>query len=189
MWMRDHGEKLFDVLSEAAMVKAMTEGLCFDSEFYEDQKDPSQRKLVIETVRVRKEFVEAEKQCSATKARKFARKLSALGQSPVVREFCENLPEAEVEDDEVLRSPFKTPREAVSCTSRSNIITRKAKRTLYDAIDCNENILHIPSVANTLGTLSNQSTQTESHCLDDICIPAVSTRKKATRSYTLQPVS
>ena len=66
LWMRDHGEKLFDVFSEAAMVTTLKEGLCFDSEYYEDQKDPSQRKLVIETVRVRKEFVEVEKKLSDT---------------------------------------------------------------------------------------------------------------------------
>ena len=177
--MRDHGHKMFDVFSETAMVKTLGEGLCFDSEFYEDQKDSSQRKHVIETVRVRKEFIEAEKKLIDKKARKFARKLSALGQSAVVREYVQTLPD--VEDDGVDRSPFKAPREAVSCTDRSNILTRRVKRTLDDALDSNENILSIPSVATTLGALANQSTQTESHCLDDISIPAVSTRKKPAR--------
>ena len=50
------GDKLFDVLSEAA-IKTLEEGRCFDSDFYEDQNDSSFRKLVIETVRVREEFV------------------------------------------------------------------------------------------------------------------------------------
>ena len=78
-WMTEHGHKLFDVFSETAMVAVLQEGRCFDSDFYEDQ-----RKLVIETVRVRKEFVEAEQKLSTKKANKFARVLSALGQSSVV---------------------------------------------------------------------------------------------------------
>ena len=86
-WMREHGSKLFDVFSGDTMVKVLEDGLCFDSDFYEDQKDPNQRELVIETVRVRKEYVDAEKALSKTKARKFARKMSAFGQSSTVREF------------------------------------------------------------------------------------------------------
>ena len=73
--MTEHGHKLFDVFSETAMVAVLQEGRCFD---------PDQRKLVIETVRVRKEFVEAEQKLSTKKANKFARVLSALGQSSVV---------------------------------------------------------------------------------------------------------
>ena len=78
-WMHDHGDNLFDIFSETAMVRTLKEGRCFDADFYEDQKDPRERKLIIETVRVRKEFVEAEKQLNSKKARKFARKLNALG--------------------------------------------------------------------------------------------------------------
>ena len=53
---------MFDVFSEVAMMmKVLTEGRCFDSDFYEDVKDPTHMNLVIETVRVRKEFIEAEK--------------------------------------------------------------------------------------------------------------------------------
>ena len=46
--MTEHGHKLFDVFSETAMVAVLQEGRCFDSDFYEDQRDPDQRKLVIE---------------------------------------------------------------------------------------------------------------------------------------------
>ena len=157
LWMKEHGNKLFDIFSEATMVKTLEEGLCFDSDFYEDQKDPALRKLVIETVRVRKEFVEAEKELNATKARKFARVLSALGQSTIVREFVESLPDT-LEENEVQKSPFKAPKEAVSNTSRSNIVTRKARRTLTDILDSNQNILSVPFVASSLGNLANKST-------------------------------
>ena len=97
--MADCGDQLFDVFSEIEMVKVLKEERCFDSEFYQDQVDPSARELVIETVRVRQEFVEAEKNLSNKKARRFARKLSALGQNKVVKEYCDDLPEISDEPD------------------------------------------------------------------------------------------
>ena len=39
LWMKEHGDMLFDVFSENAMVKTLEEEMCFDSDFYEDQKD------------------------------------------------------------------------------------------------------------------------------------------------------
>ena len=140
------------------MVKTLQEGFCFDADFYEDQMDPNLRQLAIETVRVRKEFVDAEKVLNNKKARKFARKLSALGQSTIVREFCENLPD-DPDRNEVEKSPFKAPRESVSSTARSNMLTRKVRRTLTDILHDNQNVLSIPSV----GNMSNQSAQPESH--------------------------
>ena len=98
-WMTDCGDQLFDVFSEIQMVNVLMEGGRFDSDFYQDQVDPSARKLVIETVRVRLEFVEAEKKLSDKKARSFARKLSALGQNKVVKEYCDDLPEISDEPD------------------------------------------------------------------------------------------
>ena len=180
LWMKEHGDMLFDVFSENAMVKTLEEEMCFDSDFYEDQKDPALRKLVIETVRVRKEFVDAEKKLSAKKARKFARVLSAMGQSSVVREFCASLPET-TDDNMNEKSPFKAPREAISSIARSNITTRKARKDLTDVLDSNQNILSVPSVAASFGCLANKTTQTENHSLDDIEIPSVSTRKKPSK--------
>ena len=185
-WMKDHGQKLFDVFSEIAMVAVLKEGRCFDSDFYEDQGDPDQRKLVIETVRVRKEFVEAEQNLSKTKANKFARVLSALGQSTVVRDYCDTLPEIPEDDREMEKSPFKAPKEAVSNTDRSSILTRQVKRSLSSMLDSNKNIISVPSVATSLGNLSNKSTQTESHCLDDVSVPSISTRKKPSRAGAKQ---
>ena len=106
------------------MVNVLMEGGRFDSDFYQDQVDPSARELVIETVRVRQEFVEAEKKLSDKKARRFARKLSALGQNKVVKEYCDDLPEISDEPDyeEAEKSPFKAPREIVGSTSRSTIL-------------------------------------------------------------------
>ena len=142
--MRDHGCQLFDVFSGEAMVKTLQEGFCFDADIYEDQQDPNLRQLVIETVRVRKEFVDAEKALTNKKARQFARKMSALGQSTIVREFCENIPE-DPDRNEVEKSPFRAPKESVSSTARSNILTRKVRRTLTDILDDNQNVLSVPS--------------------------------------------
>ena len=120
---------------------------------------------------------------SSKKARQFARTLSALGKSSIVREFCDTLPESlDInEREDVERSPFKAPKENISSTARSNILPRKVKRTLNDILDSNQNVIVVPSVSTSLGLLSNKSTQTESHCLDDISIPAISTRKKPTK--------
>ena len=180
-WMKDQGQKLFDIFSEATMVKVLEEGRCFDSDFYEDQKDPSLRNLVIETVRVRKEFVEAEKELATKKANKFARVLSAFGQSAVVKHYCDNLPEVPDEPDVIEKSPFKTPKEAITSLDRSSILTRNVKRSLAGMMDSNKNVIAVPSIASSLGNLSNKSTQTGSHSLDDISIPAISTRKKPTK--------
>ena len=183
-WLQDFGNSLFDVFSEVAMVKTLEEGLCFDSDFYEDQLDNYQRKLVIETVRVRKEFVEAEKKLNATKARKFARNLSAFGKSQVVQNFVDTLHDDL--DEDIERSPFKAPARPVSDTSRSNIVTRNARRSLADVMETNQNIISLPSLPASLGLLCNRSTQTEVHSLDDIDIPAVSTRKKTTKTGASQ---
>ena len=53
------------------MVNSLEKGFPFDSD--DDQRDPALKKLVTETVRLRKEFVEAEKELSYKKARMFAR--------------------------------------------------------------------------------------------------------------------
>ena len=184
--MQDCGSSMFDVFSEIAMVKTLGEGLCFDSDFYEDQKDVSQRNLVIETVRVRKEFVEAEKQLNATKARKFARTLSALGKSPAVQDFVDNLPDEVEVENENEKSPFKAPTRPVSDTARSNVITRNVRRALTKTMDSNQNILSIPSVPASLGLRCNTSTQTEAHSLDAISFPAISTRKKPSKTGARQ---
>ena len=70
---------------------------------------------------------------SNKKARRFARKLSALGQNKVVKEYCDDLPEISDEPDyeEAEKSPFKAPREIVGSTSRSNILIRNVRRNLH----------------------------------------------------------
>ena len=76
---------------------------------------------------------------------------------------------------------IKTPREIICDTSRSNILTRNVRKKLTGLLDSNQNVLSVPSVASSFGMLSNKSTQTESLCLDDVSMPAVSTRKKPVR--------
>ena len=73
--MKEHGDTFIDVFCDNLIATSLKEGLCFDSD--KDQKDPSLRKLVTETVRLRKEFVEAEKVCK--------------GKSTVVRKYCDSL--------------------------------------------------------------------------------------------------
>ena len=53
--------------------------------------------------------MDAEKALINAKARKFARKMSALGQSTTVRKFWDNLPDDPDERLEVEKSPFKAP--------------------------------------------------------------------------------
>ena len=107
-WMRDHGDKLFNIFPSDAMLAKLEKGKAFDSDFYEDQKDIESRNLVIQTMRVRKEFYENEKDLELTKARKFARKLIALGIIPTQSSQLE--PENDVEED-IPDSPFKAPTE------------------------------------------------------------------------------
>ena len=120
---------------------------------------------------------------NSKKARKFARKLNALGKSSVVRGYFDDFPDNPEADDheDVEKSPFKTPRETICDTSRSNILTRNVRKKLTGLLDSNQNVLSVPSVASSFGMLSNKSTQTESLCLDDVSMPAVSTRKKPVR--------
>ena len=82
IWLKDHGHKLFDVFSRTTLDKVLEEGGAFDSVFYTDQRDSSQRELVIETMRVSKDYYEHWRNIEATKARKFAKKLSAFGIQP-----------------------------------------------------------------------------------------------------------
>ena len=84
LWIKDHGDKLVDV-------NTLEKGLPFDKN--KDQKDPFLRKLVTETVRIRKEFVAVEKKISSNKARKCTRVLSAVIKSTIVRKYYNSLPD------------------------------------------------------------------------------------------------
>ena len=84
MWIKDHGDKLVDV-------NTLEKGLPFDKN--RDQKDPFLRKLVTETVRIRKECVAVEKKISYNKARKCTRVLSAVIKSTIVRKYYNSLPD------------------------------------------------------------------------------------------------
>ena len=89
-WMKDHVDKLLDVT-----VNTLEEGLYFDP-----VNDPSLRKLVTETVRLRNKFGEAEKELSHKKARQLARVLGAMSKSTVVRIYCDSFPD--ISDENVI---------------------------------------------------------------------------------------
>ena len=73
--MEDHVDKLLDV-----MVNTQEEAFYFDP-----VNDTSLRKLATETVRLRNEFGEAEKELSYKKARQLARVLGAMGKIKKLR--------------------------------------------------------------------------------------------------------
>ena len=179
-WLKDHGNKLFDIFSTDTMQKCIAEGKGFDSEFYEDQKDVDKRALVIETMRVRKYFYEQQKELEKTQARKYARKLSALGSNVTSNLQLDDTPRIEYE--ETPDSPFKTPRmDSLPSTTRQHlsVVTRS---TLVRSLE-NEmaNIIYVPATKNTE---IDEGTQTEEIFLDDIkdcTMPKISTRKKPTK--------
>ena len=181
-WLRDHGNKLFNIFSSDVMMTRLEEGKAFDSDFYEDQKNVESRSLVIQTMRVRKEFYDNEKNLELTKARKFARKLSALG----INATPSSQAEPENEDDEnIPDSPFKTPtednipsvtRQRLAAVTRSTVV-----RSLQSQID---DVISLPATTNTL---VDQSSQTEEISLDDIKdMPLISTRKRTTKKSSKQ---
>ena len=107
-------------------------GRCFDSEFYEDQKDPLQRTLVIERMRVRKSFYDNEKRIEARKARQFAREMNQKGDLTTIDaddlDFLNQMEEQSF-DDNITESPFKSRTIDISSSNpRSNYKTRSASR-------------------------------------------------------------
>ena len=70
--MDDHGAKMFDVHSVMNFVDTQKKGKAFDHEFYEDQKDPEKRLLVIARVRVRKEYYDHERRIERRNAVRYA---------------------------------------------------------------------------------------------------------------------
>ena len=55
LWHQE-GQKLFDVKSEKKVMSFLKKGLCFDSDFYADQQENRQQRMVI--IKVTKEFIE-----------------------------------------------------------------------------------------------------------------------------------
>jgi hypothetical protein len=182
-WLRDHGNRLFDIFSVDTMRKYLEEGKAFDSEFYEDQKDVNKRNLVIQTMRVRKEFYEQEKELEMSKARKYAHKLSAFGLNMPNQTSTVDLDDTpHIEDENIEDSPFKAPRDENLISkriNRSSTVTRSTvSRSLESQID---NILILPA---SINTTTDEGTQTENLFLEEVresAMPQISTRKKPTK--------
>ena len=183
-WLRDHGTKLFDIFSLKNMETRLAEGKAFDSDFYEDQKDIERRSLVIQTMRVRIEFYENEKKLELTKARKFARTMSALGSGTT--STSQDNPDAS-DDDNIPDSPFKTPAEDInpSCTrQRLSTVTRSTVvRSLQNQI---AEVITIPATTNTLIDKASQTSEILLGDIKDCDMPLVSTRKKTSKKGSKQ---
>ena len=144
---------MFDVFSSETLDKVLEEGGAFDSVFYTDQRDSSQRELVIETMRVSKDYYEHWRKIEATKARKFARKLSAFGTQPVTNNLSMGSSDLDYNENESSvphHSPFKAPADESTSMSRIRIssLTRSSvARSLSTQI---ENVISLPSSTSTL---------------------------------------
>ena len=167
-WMKDYGDKLFDVFSHEVMVETIKKGKCFDLEFYEDQKDPGKRNLVIARMRVRKKYYENEKRIEAREARKYARRVLQFNSTTEIDEELKNILDEDSETEEdpsmVEQSPFKN----AICNSSSSIKSRYQTRQCAKRLPLEEN------------TLIECGTQTETLNLDIVKnngFPLVSTRK------------
>ena len=134
-------------------------------------------------MRVRKEFFEHEKELEKTKARKYARRVSALGSDSVT---C-TLSEHDSGDEDIPDSPFKAPtvenipsstRQRLSVLTRSTVV-----RSIQNQLD---DVITLPATSNTC---IDHGSQTEEIFLDDIhdCnMPKVSTRKKNSKKGSKQ---
>ena len=84
--MRDHGNKMFNAFSktrwdahEKAIKKGENSTATFDSKFYNDQKDPTKRILVIDKSKVTREFQNQQEAEEQRQSRLNARRLSTHG--------------------------------------------------------------------------------------------------------------
>lgn len=147
------------------------------------QKDVNKRNLVIQTMRVRKEFYEQEKELEMSKARKYAHKLSAFGLNMPNQTSTVDLDDTpSIEDENIEDSPFKAPRDENLISkriNRSSTVTRSTvSRSLESQID---NILILPA---SINTTTDEGTQTENLFLEEVresAMPQISTRKKPTK--------
>ena len=194
VWLKDHGDKLFDVFSSKTLEKVLEEGGAFDSCFYDDQKEPSERNLVIETMRVSKDYYDYWREIEATKARKFFRTLSALGIDPTLCNRDTTDPDINDNFDAPHKSPFKPPLEdrnpSMSRVRMTTVTRSTAVRCLSEQL---ENVITLPT---SIATKIDAGTQTKEIFLEDLnecTMPKISTRKKTTRrtrgqsSYTISP--
>lgn len=178
LWLRDHGEKLFDILSLRNMEKTLSEGRCFDSTFYEDQKDPKKRLLIIQTMRVRREFVEQQQALSLTRARKYARRLAAFGVIDT-EGTADETPDNEEMPQDPQESPYKIEDSTPSCKRlRLSAVTRStAAKSLFQDEGPLRN--HVPTFS-----FVDRATQTEAFNVEDLKslgMPQISTRQKTVK--------
>ena len=163
-WMSDYGNLMLDVFSLENMIKARKEDKAFDSDFYEDQKDASCRKMIIARVRVRSEWYQQEKKVERRRALQYARMLSQRGD--MLASNKKDIDEFGDEEESTAMpelSPFKSPL-AVSHKdiSKSQIVPSIQTRSTSSKA---KRIIDFKSSRST-------SSQTESAYL----IPPVSTR-------------
>ena len=93
-WMEKHGNQLFDCVSNNKVLEHTVAGFAFDSDFYEDQKDPDKRLLVMEVMKVTREFYEQEKCRERQRAVAYQHRISQYADTVT------SVPSGEVEDSD-----------------------------------------------------------------------------------------
>ena len=175
-WMEDFGWKMFDIRSNRKYGLFVNDHknelkMSFDSLFYEDQQKPLDlRTKTIEFTRVTKEYLLEQKAIQLSEARKYSRRVLALGSSHIedsdneeelnVNQVSSQSDSDGVDDDEFSPVSHTPPQTTVlSVESRS-----KSEK------------LSIPK------TFSECSVQVEEYFLPDESFPKTSTRKEHTKS-------
>ena len=162
-WNKEYGDKLFDVFSIARMKKDISEGYAFDSDFYEDQKDPNKRLKVMEIMKVTKEYYQQQRKIQKRQAISYQRRISQYysnnedsesvdleDQTPIVLMSKRSL---ETQDSEYQPESKKC---SISSPTAISIIQTKSHNRLSEA----------ESYRKT--SLMNVSTQTEKAVIPDL---------------------
>ena len=143
VWMEDHGTQLFDVLSlkrlsKIASTKDNENMEIFDSDSYDNQKDPAQRDKVIEIMKVTREYLLEQKSKIKSQGAKYARHLSAYGmnqdQEIHLPEELDNQTSTEVDESTETEEDCSV----IKPTCPSTVTTRSGRRPSDTSMDARE---------------------------------------------------
>ena len=169
-WLEDYGNHLFDVvsrqrLSKIANATSQEDTETFDSEYYNDQKNPSQRTHFIEVMKVTKEYYDEQKARQKTQGAKYARHLSAYGLASDAQQQ-EDTRDAQAETSSSGESS-QTEDDTAYRTSEhpSSIVTRSGRRSTEDTPGFSDTMMYI-------GGQDFQSISTRSKKGSRMCHPA-----------------
>ena len=128
-WMRDYGERLFDVFITETMKKQLKNGYAFDSDFLDDQRDPNQRRTVMHIQKVTKNFIQNEKERQQLQAKRYVCEQKKKGNSlfkliDIDSVFGTDEIDDEIESNDDHDQDFKVPLNSSMISSTSNALTR-----------------------------------------------------------------